>query len=490
MNYPSIPIHCLSGDHKIKQYYKQAWALIITWAGFILLALLAGGGKLIAPFFPVSAVTLGIYLYSRTPLLYVGFAWWMIFLGALIRRIIDYQAGYITFGRWSMTATLVMSISLMTLCKKLPKSYKDGGLPFILAIGGIMYAFLIGGIAYDKLNAKYCLLFLEWFAPVGFGFHLFTQWRNYPQHSRLFQKVFVVGTLVMGGYGIYQFCVAPPWDNFFLIQTGVSSFGRPIPFGIRVFGTLTAPQTFATVLLAGLILSLSSFQKIGFLTTVIGVLSFLLTRARAGWLGFCAAALIYFPLLSQRLQIRLVITILVMLLAIVPLVNMEPFSEVVQSRLSSFESNDVSLQARQKAYNQTLDLALSEVVGRGLGGGVAVQGFGSADSGVLPLLFSFGWIGAIPYLVGSLIILFKLFQEKNFEQDTFGNASRSIALGVFVQIIFNNIFVDEYAFVFWSFLGIGLAGCKYYKLVQPHNIEHVTLFPISDNITPLDPKSI
>ncbi|NET30787.1 MAG: O-antigen ligase domain-containing protein [Cyanothece sp. SIO1E1] len=454
-------------DSRIASRTKQSWFVIWVWSLLIILCLLAGVGRVFAPVFLLGTLVVGLFLYFRTPVLYVGYTWWMFFLGALIRRIIDYQAGYVTFGRWGLPALLVACISLITLFRYLPAYFHKGGAPFIISFLGLAYAFSIG-VAYDRLNARYLLGLLEWLGPLAFGFHLFVHWRSYPQISQVMQKTFVWGALVMGSYGIYQFCVVPPWDAFYMQQISALSFGSPTPFEIRVFGTQGSPQGFATVMMAGLILLLSNQGILKFAASGTGYLGFLLTQARSGWLGWCMAMITLFPSLSLKLQMRLVTTILVMSLLIIPLANMEPFSEVISERLDAFANienieDDQSFQDRNEGYNKLFGVAVKEVIGKGLGASPGASSLGGSDTSILPLLFGFGWFGAVPYLGGILFMLIQIFQDQSTRFDAFSSASRAIALGVFSQAGFNQIFTGEFAALLWSFIGISMAICKYYQ---------------------------
>ena len=161
---------------------------------------------------------------------------------------------------------------------------------------------------------------------------------------------------------------------------------------------------------------------------------------------------------------RLVLTILLMAILVIPLTTIEPFSDVINSRIESFfdTKNDTSLNARSEAYNQVIGLALSEVLGKGMGNTINIADFGSNDSGILSMLFSLGWVGTIPYLGGILLIFFSLFQGSEGRFDPFFSASRSIALAVFAQIGLNSVLISIFGVILWGFIGIGMAGRKYY----------------------------
>ncbi len=464
----------LSSQAELDYTTRRAWNIIWIWGVFLALCLLARGGKLLVPLFPIGSVGVGLFLYYRTPILYVGYTWWFCFLASVIRRIIDYQSGSVTPGRWGLTAMLVASISLITLFRYAPKAWKSG-LPFLLSTVGVIYAFTIG-IIFKNLNLQYMVGFFEWLGPIAFGFHLFINWRNYPAFRQAIERCFVWGVVVTGGYGIIQYCIVPGWDRFYLDFISASSFGKPYPFEVRVFSTLGAPQAFGTVMMAGLLLLFGSQGSLRFPAAGVGYLSFLLSMARSAWLGWGVGFAAFFPFLKPRLQIRFALTIIVMAILVIPIVNLEPFSDAINQRLESLStaSEDASFQDRAEGYELFLNLALTEVVGQGLGstgprqtvGTTAITSLGGSDSGVFPLLFSFGWVGAIPYAGGILIILLQLFQGKDSGRDFFSTAARAIALGTFAQVWLNNIFSDAFGLVLWGFLGIGLAAQKYYANQQ------------------------
>lgn len=94
-------------------------------------------------------------------------------------------------------------VSLITFAKELPKALKGGGLPFALCIMGVIYGFLVGLINHPPQTVVVSLL--GWLAPIAFGYHLYTNWRIYPDLRQILQRVFLWGVLVMGAYGVVQF---------------------------------------------------------------------------------------------------------------------------------------------------------------------------------------------------------------------------------------------------------------------------------------------
>ena len=95
---------------------------------------------------------------------------------------------------------------------------------------------------------------LTWVVPVVFGFHLAATWRRYEFWRDATQTAFRHGLIVLAIYGVIQFAWVPPWDGFWMDHAGMSSIGRPLPFQVRVFGTLNAPGVYAIFLMAGLLI--------------------------------------------------------------------------------------------------------------------------------------------------------------------------------------------------------------------------------------------
>ncbi|MCG8363360.1 MAG: O-antigen ligase domain-containing protein, partial [Pseudanabaenales cyanobacterium] len=65
---------------------------------FLALGFLIGAGRFLVLLFPLGSIVVGVFLYRRYPIFYVGFTWWLWFLGPLVRRLIDYQSGHLTYG--------------------------------------------------------------------------------------------------------------------------------------------------------------------------------------------------------------------------------------------------------------------------------------------------------------------------------------------------------------------------------------------------------
>lgn len=189
-----------------------------------------------------------------------------------------------------------------------------------------------------------------------------------------------------------------------------------------------------------------------------GYLAFLLSLARSAWIGWFVGLLTLATSLKVNTQIRLIITIVAMAVLVVPLTTVEPFSEVINSRIATFSNleEDGSLEGRKEIYNEYLWTALTSFVGEGIGG----EGY---DSAILGLLLNLGWIGTLFYMGGMLLLVFRLFQSSKTNGDLFVGTARAIVISALVRLPANGPTMGVSGVVLWGFLALGLAAQKYHQ---------------------------
>jgi len=438
---------------------RQAWAAILGLGLFSALCLLAHAGSILRITYPLLSFGVGVFLYQRYPILYVGFTWWMWFLTPLVTRLVDFQSGWDPQRVMMVSPFLVTLLTLKTLFKNLPRACSLDGLPFILSLAGVFYGFMVGLVMNSPAAAVLSLL--GWLVPISFGFHLFINWQDYPLYQKNIQRTFFWGLLVVGSYGVLQYVLAPEWDRFWLISSKLtSSAGKPEPFGFRVWSTMNEPAACGFLMLTGSLLLL--INKKGFLyipAAGAGYLCLLLTLVRAVWLGWVVGLFTLISSLKPQIQIRLIIGMMLIAICIVPLIAISPFSESISARFQSFSAldNDTSASDRKNLYSLLLGIALSEYLGQGLGG---ISGI---DSGFLTVLLTLGWLGSIFYISGIFLLFLKLFQGYDYKSDSFASAARAISCGLFMIMPFFCSVISIYGMFFWGFLGVAMAAGKYHQ---------------------------
>jgi hypothetical protein len=354
----------------------------------------------------------------------------------------------------------VLLVTLVTFYQHLPTIQRRGGLPFVLCFAALFYSILLG-LVQGSLIAVFKNS-LEWLTPILFSFYFFVNWRNYPSYRQNIQRVFIWGVLLMGVYGIFQYLVAPEWDRLWLIKTEMLSAGYPAPLAIRVWSTMSGPLVFAVVIMSGLILLFANQGLFPLVVSAVGYLAFLLSLVRTAWLGWFFGVLSLFASVKSKFQIRLILIFMVMALCVVYLTTIEPFSEVIYSRLETFSNieNDGSGQGRLTSYQILFNNPLITLIGYGIGN---VPGDLAWDSGILITVFALGWIGTILYLAGMCKLMFELLRFAGNSPDTFVNSASSIVISFLFMMPLGSVHTGIPGVIFWGFLGLGTAAKKYYS---------------------------
>ena len=450
----------------------QSWIIILGFV-FLITACYFTSTASLHLVFPATSFLVGLFLYLRHPIHYIGFTWWIWFLTPLITRLVDYRVGWDPTRQMLIAPYLVVFLTIFTFSKHLPSSLRQGGLPFLLAAIGVCYGCLIGLIYNQPLPVVRS--FLDWLSPIIFAFHLFSNWRDYPTYRQHLQRTFIWCVIILGSYGVYQFVVAPEWDRYWLIQSKMfTSAGDPIPFGMRIWSTLHSSGPFGTVMQTGLLLLFTSTGPLIFPASAVGYLSFLLSQVRTSWGGWLLGIIIIFGSVKPQIQMRLITIILVMTICVIPLVTIEPLSKVITTRLESLSNieKDPSFRDRSATYDRSLNLALSNVIGNGFGNTWKVnEKTGQIevvviDSGILDMFFTLGWIGAIPYISGLVLMLITVGNYTEGRFDSFLSAARAIGISSCAQLIIYSGMLSISGMIMWGFLAMAMAGHKYYSRSQ------------------------
>ena len=434
-----------------------AWIAILMLVLFTAVCILVGAGSFLNIAFPAGALVVGAFLYFRYPILYIGFTWWIWFLTAFIRRLSDYRSSYTEPSTLLLAPYLVTALTLVTVFQHLPKARREGGLSFILPLVGIFYGFLIGLINNPPYEATRG--FLDWLTPLTFGFHLLVNWRNFPSYYQNIQRTFGWGILVMGIYGIVQYLLAPEWDSLWLINSGMTtSGGTPFPFGIRVFSTMSSAEPFAAFTAAGLLLLFNKPGLLNIFASGAGYLALLLSLVRSAWIGCLAGLLTLVSSLNAKNQMRLVVTISITGLIIIPLTTLEPFSKTINNRVETLSNvqEDGSYKDRTNFISIAGDYAFTNLLGDGINGKVY-------DSALLGSFLNLGWLGTICYVSGMLSLILKLFQDSQGSSNFFTGTARAIVISCLIRIPVNgSSILGVGGLLLWGFLALHVASQKYY----------------------------
>jgi hypothetical protein len=435
-----------------------SWLIICVFSIFTILFTFVGPSKVLNYIFPISASFVAIFLYSKSPILYNGFSWWMWFLAPLVRRLVDLRSGFTDPSPMLLAPYLVSLVSIMAILQSINRNITKDDFPFVLSFLGVTYGAVVGII-----NKPYTTVFigtLNWIAPICFGFHVYKNWRLYPEYKENTQKVFMLGILMMSVYGIFQYFRLSDWDLLWLKETGLESgtggVDESTGGGTRIWSTMQSPEPFAAIMAGGLLLLTSRDGPLSISSSVVGYIALLLTLVRSAWLGWLGGLLSIILTLNPRQQGRLISLLLCLSVLVIPISLTSDFSEKITTRVSTLADvqSDGSAQIRQQAFNKNIDIALSNPVGDGIENG-------SMDSSLLSTLFYLGWVGTIPYVLGLLLACFRLFNASEKKNDPFISICQGIVVSILLRLPANGSNVGASGVLLWTFLGMAMAADRY-----------------------------
>lgn len=431
--------------------------------------LLTGAGGRAAPYAYILAAALsGAVLLVHAPVTYISFSFWLWWVTPFVRRVLDHRHGWNPTNPVLLAPPLVALFSVVVIARY-PRELR-GILfaPYLLILAALAYAYSIGIITAGPVPATYALV--TWLAPVLFGIHLAVSWRRYPDIGKSLRRTFSVALPILATYGLYQFVRLPTWDAKWMINADLKSIGNPVPFLVRVFGTLNTPGPFAAFLVAGLLMLLLAQGKWRYVSTALALVALLLTRTRAAWAAFMIGLVVQY--LSQpiaRLPKRTLTLVIVSLLAL-PLATIPKFRDIIAPRLSTLSNlrSDNSLIKRVQFSTATASSIVETAGGSGLGttGGAiklrGMQGVRSLDNGFLEVFFIFGWPGGSLFFLGIGGLLLQAFRFPEARRDPFANSVRATAIALVSILPIGDVFTGPTGTLLWSMVGLGIAAHAYH----------------------------
>ncbi len=448
-----------------------AWLLVLGFVFATLVAVLAGRAGVLKYVYPAAALAVGLALYRNQRAFYVGYVWWLWFLTPLVRRLVDYRAGYDPINPVLVAPVLVTGLSLLSLLRHLPKLQRQSLAALAPILLSLVYAYPIGLRNTGLQAATFSLL--QWFVPITFGFHLATDAPRYPAYQATTCRVFTWAAFLLGLYGIWQFVTPLPWDRYWMLNTEMSTIGRPLPLEVRVFSTVNSPAPFAMVMLAGLLMLLPTRAAVHVLIGIPAYLAFLLSLVRTAWGGWIIGLGVYATYLRSPARVRLFATV-GLLAVLVGAVLALPLGERIERRVEGLATlgEDKSLVMREATAAVVLELILNEPLGRGLGATgsakrLATAGTETFDNGLLELFFSLGWVGGLLYLGGTLVMLAGLMGRFEPRNDPIPKVARAVSFATFAALASLNTLIGVSGVMFWGFVGLSIGARSWYRTANP-----------------------
>jgi hypothetical protein len=435
--------------------------------------------------YPIGGLVIGLWLYHRGPGGYLEFAWWLWHVSPGIRRIVDYQqGGWDPENPMSLTPFLVSGIAILGITRRLPELRRKQFLPWAVAGLMILYGYLVGILRNGPMPATHSLI--TWITPLAFGLYAAVSWRRYPEVQSSLRRVFLWGSLVLAGYGVYQYAVLPWWDRDWMTSSGIYSVGQALPYEVRVFSLVNAPLPFAILLVAGLFLSLAGKGIWRVLSLALGGVALMLSLVRSVWLAAMVGLILYLLALPRRAARHMLVASLFAIGAIVlvPLLVSTDISgptvDVIKRRALTLTdiTHDVSYKDRASFLDNIARAVVDEPLGHGLGSTGVSTALGESnatikdfDNGIFAVFYTLGWVGGALFLAATLgVIALTLARRENIDDWTV-KAARAVAVICLILALAANVFEGVSAAVLWGFAGLAMAGQRWDRWERGRSLE-------------------
>lgn len=444
-------------------------AQIIASFGFMIaipaLAIAGNQAGVLQIVFPVLSVAVGSFLLWRSRPAYVELVFWLWFLSPFLGRMAGFQSGWTPNNGVEVAPYLTAGLTAFPVFASL-RSFGDRRLlPYACALIAIAYGLILGLIKIPIFNVMRALL--NWLVPVLFGAFIYLSRDEYHEIKKVIERSFLLGTLVTGAYGIYQFFWLPDWDKMWMLNVQLNSFGAVEATKIRAFSTMNAPAIFAAMATAGLLLLFNSPNKLRFVSAGCGFIGLMLTMSRASWLSLLAGGAYLLLRSEMRQRMHLTLAIFSCCIAFMSVSQVPAVHDLLIRRIETFSdpSQDVSFSARIAGHREAFRQIAQEPFGEGIGSTDTYHNtegdddiIGPHDSTVLEFLYSVGWIGSLVYLIGFIQLIARLLRSGR--QDAFVVSAKAILIGLCIQSLLNSVMIGVLGFLVWTLASMCLIASE------------------------------
>ena len=399
-----------------------------------------------------------------------GFArrWYFAFAIALfvfspeLRRVVDWLTSVHKFSPFSvlpLAAMLLGAVLLLSEWKRVGTLFR---ILCTIWLAAFAVAFFIGAVSGSILAASFDML--EFCGPIAIGLFLAASDRDVASLYRRVSGTMLFLCFLSSSYAIYQFISPPPWDVFWVINSGLVSAGVPEPFGLRAFGTLNSYAAFAHFTALTLVLSLPRLRLANWRSVIAFVpctIALLLTSDRTAWIAFCLGLLAYLVASPQRatlvksLSAAMAVCVAVAAVLLFTVKGSEDVVSALQLRFATLTdiADDSSFNDRKFQTNHAIRLALSEPLGQGLGNVGSAAAAGSTgstvtlDNGYLARFVELGVVGFAAYMVdlgAAFVTAWLCLRRSRFLADAETRTVLAVAIALQLMMLFVDFSTDSH----------------------------------------------
>lgn len=443
---------------------RRLWATLLT---ITVLSLAFHLGPVFKYAFPVMTFAMAVVLERRSPRAYVRLLILLLMFTPLIRRLSDWTSAYTDPNPILATPLLAPFAGLRSL--RSSEFLKRQSLPFILAGIGIFYG-LIVGLLNNHVSSSMVVSFLRWLNPLAWGLYLVQKRHDKSEVSKTLVQTLQWSSFACAIYGLIQVSLTLPWDQMWLkaqLENGsLQSFGTdPSAFGFRLFSTLNSCGVAAPILGIGVLswMGAKSMWRFPALASLVAALFFTMVRTEWLCLPLCVFLLVYLSVGHRGPSLQAIaIAGGTILLAgsVFGAAQPDAMAKLVD-RIGGIGqgSKDDSFGARMTAMSQGARMLREMPCGAGLGFLDSPKydetpmsfssGAAGSDLALVGMFFDLGFIGAVAYLAGVVLVLVSMFRHKP-RDIPIAAVLITITVSTVLHFWSNIPFVAPEAFFFWA----------------------------------------
>jgi hypothetical protein len=439
----------------LRTYIATAGLLgVCTMLGF------AGVG-LARPIFMVGCIILGIIAWRDSPGRHLEVTIILFAFSPFVRRVIDLQVGFDLQGTMLSGPLLTMAVPCIELKEVLRKgnAFKDTG-PFIGALICILYGTFIS--LFNGDFQAIMIQLLKWGTPLLYGLWMLGKAGDTANkiidHA---SRAFLIVTPIMGLYGVEQYIDPAPWDRYWMIYSEMGSIGTPEPFGVRVFSTMNSPASFASFLVAGLLVF--CLTRKGYVAAAVGVtaaLALMLSQYRTAWMAMGIGLLMGAVYPRTRAK-STGIAVIAVVAAILAATAGGPMGDAISQRFDTIQqgTQDGSAVERLSEYYDLYAMAEQYVWGKGfkmMQGDV--PGLVALDGTIIGVYLVMGILVGTVFLACLIWATLRAVGRVAYHDSPIRIATAAVVLGLCLMMPLEGITAGEFGFLFWTFTAIAIAS--------------------------------
>ena len=433
----------------LRRSFDPMWQQFAVMLAIILACdILARGSGIVArAFFMLAAIGACVYYIRKSPWLYLTMTLWLWSTTALVRRLIDYHAGFdpVNFILGTPEFVSLLTVWAIFNSRELMRHRETiiGLFITVPILYGIGVSFVQGQIISGIIGSA------DWIGPPLYYFFVIAHWRRIREFEPVLTKFLGINIAVISAYTIFQFVTAPPWDAAWLTNSAMTGMGSPEPFQMRIFGSLNASGILADWVGTALLLFLHFKNRITPLLVPICAMLVILSFARSA-AGAVLAAYLVAALLGRGgiFKMLLIGTVGVVISLSVISVLLPQVNDMIVQRAQSVQDldQDNSADVRQGIYANTPRLIAAAPFGLGIGaigrGAVSQQNnsdLAIIDSGPLGVYLPLGWVAGTVYFTGIILMVVQAWSAARSTRSSAAIALTAAAVSQVCLLPFFNV---------------------------------------------------